>query len=91
MDSYIDKTYSPECEFIEESMREETQKMLGKLMAMERQVLLYRFFHYGEEKLSLRKIGERYNVSPETIRQVEKRALHKLRVRAPEMAEFLMN
>jgi RNA polymerase primary sigma factor len=91
MDSYIDETYSPECEYIEKSMREETQKMLGKLPAMERQVLLYRFFHYGEEKLSLRQIGERYNVSPETIRQVEKRALHKLRIKAPDMAEFLMN
>jgi RNA polymerase primary sigma factor len=91
IDSYIDTTYSPEMKFFEKSMREETRKMLDKLMEMERQVLLDRFFYNGKGKKTLRAIGERYNVSAEAIRQIERRALRKLQVQSPEMAHFLLN
>jgi len=91
LDLYEDKTYDPDRDLIERSMREETMKFLELLMEKEKQILMYRFAFYGGKKYTLKNIGEELGISPETVRQIEMRAIRKLREHADELSEFIFN
>ena len=75
MDMCEDYTYDPDSELIKKSMHEDTMRFLEHLMEKERQILLYRFSFYGGKKYTLKSIGERMGISPETVRQIEMRAI----------------
>jgi RNA polymerase primary sigma factor len=67
-------------------------RLLGVLGPREREVLALRFGLGGTERLSLSQAGSRLNVSKERIRQIQDRAIEKLRAAAVEQnlqAEFL--
>ena len=72
-------------------MREDTLRFLEHLMDRERQILLYRFAFYGRKKYTLKSIGEKLGISPETVRQIEKRALKKLKDHAEELQDYVYN
>jgi RNA polymerase primary sigma factor len=57
----------------------------------EQQILLYRFAFYGGRKYTLKMIGDELGISPETVRQIEIRALRKLKECAAELREFAFN
>jgi RNA polymerase primary sigma factor len=84
-DVYEDYTYSPDGELMDACTREDTVRMLEILHEKEKQILLYRFEFIGGEKYTLKRIGEEMGISPETVRQIEKRAIKKLRVSAEEL------
>ncbi len=84
-----DYTYSPDREVIRESVREETVAFLERLMDRERKILMYRFQFFGGERYTLKRIGEEMGISPETVRQIEIRALKKLREQAAGLEEFM--
>lgn len=79
LDVYADETYSPDAELFRNHAREKTIELLEALMEKERQVLIYRFEFYGHRKRTLKGIGESMGISAETVRQIEKRAIRKLR------------
>jgi RNA polymerase primary sigma factor len=79
LDVYADETYSPDIELIRGYAREKTVALLEALMEKEREVLIYRFEFYGNGKKTLKGIGESMGISAETVRQIEKRAIRKLR------------
>lgn len=79
LDVYADETYSPDAELFRNHARERTISLLEALMEKERQVLIYRFEFYGHRKRTLKGIGESMGISAETVRQIEKRAIRKLR------------
>jgi RNA polymerase primary sigma factor len=86
-----DYTYSPEENYLKEASHREVLEFLGKcLQEKEKNVVLYRyqFNGYGEPQ-SLQKIGERIGVSSETVRQIELRALQKIKHEAGKLAECL--
>lgn len=89
MDMFEDYTYDPDSELIKKSMQEDTMRFLEHLMEKERQILLYRFSFYGGKKYTLKSIGERMGISPETVRQIEMRAIRKLREHADELREYV--
>lgn len=89
MDLCEDYTYAPEREVIRQSVREETMYFLEKLMAREREILMYRFQFSGGEKYTLKRIGEQMGISPETVRQIEMRAIRKLREQAEDLKEYV--
>jgi RNA polymerase primary sigma factor len=91
MDVCEDNSFSPDRELMEKSMREETMKFLEHLLDKEKQILLYRFSFYGGKKFTLKKIGEQLGISPETVRQIEMRAIRKLREHADELREYVYN
>ncbi len=91
LDLYEDTTYDPDKDLIERSMKEETMKFLELLMEKEKQILMYRFSFYGGKKYTLKNIGEELGISPETVRQIEMRAIRKLREHAEELSEFIYN
>jgi RNA polymerase primary sigma factor len=84
-DVYEDYTYSPDGELLDACTREDAVRMLEMLHEKEKQILLYRFEFIGGEKYTLKRIGEEMGISPETVRQIEKRAIKKLRVSAEEL------
>ena len=91
LDIYEDKSYDPDEELMKKSFREETMKFLEHLLEKEKQILLYRFSFYGGKKYTLKHIGEEMGISPETVRQIEIRAIKKLREHAVELKEYIYN
>ena len=79
LDIYADETYSPDAELQRTCVREKTISLLEALLEKERQVLIYRFEFYGNKKQTLKGIGQTMGISAETVRQIEKRAIRKLR------------
>ncbi|WP_028973976.1 sigma-70 family RNA polymerase sigma factor [Spirochaeta cellobiosiphila] len=91
MDVFEDDTYSPEEELFHKSLQERTQAVLNKLRTREKEILMYRFSFYGGEKFTLKCIGEKMGISPETVRQIEIRALKKLKVQAEDLREYMIH
>lgn len=91
LDVVEDNTYSPDRELMRKSLKEDTIRFLETLMDREKEILKCRFSFYGGEKYTLKRIGEEMGISPETVRQIEIRALRKLRDQAEEYKDFLFN
>lgn len=73
-------TITPESMVSQESMLEDIKKMLNQLMPKERDVLIMRYgLNNDGTKKTLDEIGSQYGVSRERIRQIENRAIAKLK------------
>lgn len=79
LEVYEDFSYSPEREFEKSYIREETEKLLLELEEKERGILATRFELFGCARKTLKQMGAELGISPETVRQAEKRAVSKLR------------
>ncbi len=91
LDVLEDHSYSPDGELVRKNLQEDTRKFLSVLREREREILMYRFAFDGGEKKTLKTIGEQMGISPETVRQIEMRALKKLRYEAEPIREYLYN
>lgn len=74
-----DKYLTPDQEIIEKSLQEEINNVLKTLSTKEAQVIECRFGLNGKKPMSLKQIGELFNLSKERIRQIEKKALKRLK------------
>jgi RNA polymerase primary sigma factor len=90
-DVYEDYTFSPDAEFMGKVMYEDTMKFLNKLLEKERKILLYRFAFYGGRRYTLKKISSEMGISPETVRQIEMRAIRKLKEHAEPLRDYIYN
>jgi RNA polymerase primary sigma factor len=88
-DTYEDYTFSPEKHVIEKTMAEDIHKFLDTLLHKEQQVLLHRFSFYGNPRSTLKNLARQVGVSPETIRQIELRAVRKFRKDAQPLADYI--
>ncbi len=80
MDLVDDNRYDlPEKIAIEENLREIINEVMDKLKPIERDVINRHFGLNGRRSLTLKEIGERYNLTKERIRQIEHTALDKLK------------
>jgi RNA polymerase primary sigma factor len=84
-----DYTYSPEHALMKKSSREATLKVLNHLKDREKRILMYRYQLDGERQHTLKTIGEKMGISLETVRQIEMKALRKLRPHAKDLRNFL--
>lgn len=79
-DTLVDnRVKTPEEEYHETDLRESILSCLEELPERERLVIKYRFGLDGYEPLSLNEIGKRFKITKERVRQLEKRAIQKLR------------
>ena len=83
-----DKTYvQPEALTIERALKEDINQVLSTLTEKEAEIIQFRFGLNGRSPLSLKEIGDRYGLTKERIRQIEKKALRRLQ--HPKRAQYL--
>lgn len=87
MDIHEDYTYNPERSLMKQVSLDSTMSILSKLKDRERRIINYRFQLNGCKRHTLREIGDKLDLSPETVRQIEIRALKKIRKHADELRE----
>ena len=85
------KVESPDKKVFDESLKEALNEVLDTLTPSEREILKLRYGLDGNEPMSLQQIGERFKLSKERIRQIEKKAIRKLRLpsRSQKLKSFL--
>lgn len=64
---------------VSNSWSKEVRRLLDTLTPMESRILRWRFGLDDEEELTLKEIGDKYNLSRERIRQLQEQALAKIR------------
>lgn len=69
----------PDEQALKLSLSEDIESILGTLTDKESDILRHRFGLGDRKPLSLKEIGDRYNLTKERIRQIEKKALDRLR------------
>jgi RNA polymerase primary sigma factor len=72
-------TPSPHETLVTQAWTDEVQRLLSTLSPMEARILKWRFGLEDEEELTLKEIGDKYNLSRERIRQLQEQALGKIR------------
>ena len=73
------KGEKPELVIINRKLEESIEEVLSTLSEKESNVIKYRFGLEGERPYSLKEIGDKYNLTKERIRQIEKKAISRLR------------
>ena len=74
-----DKSQTPEEDVVNHMMEKDVMSLLGVLGDKERYIIEKRYGFNGRDPMSLKAIGDEYNLTKERIRQIEKSALEKLR------------
>ncbi|MBQ6680162.1 MAG: RNA polymerase sigma factor RpoD [Lachnospiraceae bacterium] len=84
-------TVTPELNVENVMLREEIDALLADLKERERQVIILRFGLADGHPRTLEEVGKEFNVTRERIRQIEAKALRKLRnpVRSKRIRDFL--
>jgi RNA polymerase primary sigma factor len=72
---------SPEEEVIHEDVNTELRALLETLSPREKLILVKRFGIGGEQERSLRELAREFGLTAERIRQIEKKALERIRRR----------
>jgi RNA polymerase primary sigma factor len=70
---------SPEDSLLEHALEADVRSLLSTLSDKEREIIELRFGLEGKNPMSLKEIGELYNLTKERIRQIEKKAIERLR------------
>ena len=78
---------SPEENAIKEMRKEDIRKVLETLSEREQRVIEMRFGLYGNEPMTLEEVGKIFSVTRERIRQIESKAIRKMR--HPTRAQML--
>lgn len=73
-------TVSPEDEMLKTKIRERVSQVLDKLSEREKNILIMRFNLNGEGEKTLQEVGDVFHITRERTRQVESKALKRLRV-----------
>jgi RNA polymerase primary sigma factor len=73
------KGADPEEVLIDRTLQDSIEEVLSTLTEKESNVIKYRFGLNGERPHSLKEIGDKYNLTKERIRQIEKKAISRLR------------
>jgi len=76
-----------------DEMKDVINDLLESLTPREAEVIKYRFALDEHEELTLKAVGDIFNVSPERLRQIEAKALRKLRhpTRSSHLKEYLLH
>ena len=88
-ESVQDSNYNPDFVVMRKYVQEKTREMLTILTEKEKKVLLLRYSFLSGEKYTLKDIGDKLSISPETVRQIEIRALKKIREHFSHLKDFL--
>lgn len=93
LDFIVDKTNPTVEEDVDSKLLKETiNNLLDTLKKREKEVLRMRFGLDGGDGMTLEQIGKEYNITRERIRQIEKKAIKKLRhpSRSKKLKDFIL-
>ncbi|TFH41440.1 MAG: RNA polymerase sigma factor RpoD/SigA [Chrysiogenales bacterium] len=84
---------SPDKKVLDESLSSALDEVLTTLQEVEREIIKLRFGLDGHDPMSLQQIGDKFNLSKERIRQIEKKAIRRLRhpSRSQSLKSFLQD
>lgn len=87
------KYESPEQVVEKSSLNTVINTLLGTLNEKEKSIIEYRFGLNDNKQMSLKEIGKKYKLTKERIRQIEKKALTRLRhtTRSSKLKSFMVN
>jgi RNA polymerase primary sigma factor len=88
-DMQEDYTYSPERTLMRKSSRAAAIRFMDHLKDREKHILMCRYQFNGGESHTLKNIGDKMGLSAETVRQIEIRALKKMRASAEELRKYM--
>jgi RNA polymerase primary sigma factor len=89
VDIHEDYTYNPERTLMKKSMRTETLRFLNCLKDREKRILIYRYQLNGCKRYTLKTIGDKMGISSETVRQIEIKALKKIRENSRDFRDIV--
>ncbi|MEN2998465.1 MAG: sigma-70 family RNA polymerase sigma factor, partial [Brevinematia bacterium] len=85
---------NPEKTVLKKAVAEEVRNIIESLPDKEREIIKYRYGFYGRS-LSLKEIGEIMGLTKERVRQIENRAIERIReiikAKSPELLEINFN
>ena len=84
-----DYTYNPERALMKKNSREATLEVLNHLVDREKRILIYRYQLKGGIRPTLKTISHKMGLSKETVRQIELKAIEKLRGHAEELQTYI--
>jgi len=84
-----DKKTSPEYVYNKIDMKKQTEKMLGTLKQKERDVIKSRYAFDTSKKQTLESIGKDLGLSAETVRQIELKAIKKIKENYSYLKDYL--
>lgn len=81
----------PEDATINQAMKDDIAKVMETLTEKEAEVLRYRFGLEGHKSMSLKEVGDVFNLTKERIRQIEKKAIKRLQhpTRAKRLVSYI--
>jgi len=84
---------APDEVIIEQTLREDINTILKTLSEKESEILQYRFGLNGKRPMSLKEIGDKYKLTKERIRQIEKKAIKRLQhpTRSHLLKSYVLN
>jgi len=90
VDSRVD---SPDKKVLDDSLKDALNEVMDTLTESEKQILRMRFGLNDYEPMSLQQIGDEFHLSKERIRQIEKKAIRRLRhpSRSQKLKSFLQD
>lgn len=89
IDLIEDRSYQPDVEYFQKQVEADTRRVLDSLGPRERDVVMHRYAFEGDKRKTLKTIGEQMGLSAETVRQMEIRALTKLRSQKEDLVEYM--
>ena len=84
-----EKTLNPTVKLEKEDLKKELIESLSFLKPRERKILIMRFGLENKEEHTLEKIGKTIGISRERVRQIQDKALKKLRQNSPQLRELI--
>lgn len=84
-----EKFLSPDTSISRRDLKKELEIAMESLMENERLILTKRFGLDGNEPVTLKDVGNEFGISAETVRQIEARAMQKIKQRFAYLADYI--
>lgn len=84
-----DKQNSPDMEIYRRELKDELEEAMSYLMDNERKILRMRFGFDDDRPITLKEIGNEFGISAETVRQIESRAIEKIKQKYAHLEDYM--
>lgn len=82
-------TVSPDYHVTRSELKEELESAMNSLLENEKKILRMRFGFDDDRPVTLKELGDEFGVSAETVRQIESRAMNKIKQKFSHLQDFL--